>query len=74
MSKTVQREDMFIELFSVLTFAQSAQNHIKTIQDGLYHLLKNKLSPNLVNLHTINNALETLKKMVEKRGYKLVIQ
>ena len=43
------------------------------MQDGLYQLLKNKLSPKLVPLSKLQTVISELTSTVRKRGYELAI-
>ena len=48
--------DAFIGLFAIKLFGATTTQHLERMQDGLYQLLKNRLSPKRVPL-TISNPL-----------------
>ena len=45
--------DTYINLFAIKVFGSTTTQHLQRIQDGLYQLLKNKLSPKLVPLRQL---------------------
>ena len=47
--------------------------HLQRLQDGLYQLLKNNLSPKLVPLSNLEEVIGQVKDIAMKRGYKLAI-
>ena len=55
-------------------FGSSTTQHLQRIQDGLYQLLKNKLSPKLVPLRKLQGIIEKLRRITSNRGYNLAIQ
>ena len=67
-------EDIFIHLFTIKTFSSSTTRHLLRLQDGLYELLKNKLSPKLVTISNIERALTRLKTVTSNRRYKMALQ
>ena len=66
--------DVYINLFSLKVFGSITTQHLQRIQDGLYQLLKNKLSPKLVPLRKLEGVIEKLRRITSNRGYKLAIQ
>ena len=67
-------QDTYLNLFAVKMFGASTTQHLLRIQDGLYQLLKNKLSPQLVPLKKIEGTIQNLKKIANNRGYRLAIK
>ena len=69
-----QTDSMYLNLFNIRLYGSSASHHLQRMQDGLYSLLENKLSPKLVPLRTIEPVVERLRKVTGKRGYNLAIK
>ena len=69
-----QTDCMYLNLFNIRLYGSSASHHLQRMQDGLYSLLENKLSPKLVPLRTIAPVVERLRKVTSKRGYNLAIK
>ena len=67
-------QDTYLNLFAVKMFGTSTTQHLQRIQDGLYQLLKNKLSPQLVPLKKIEGTIQNLTKIANNRGYRLAIK
>ena len=65
---------MFINIFTLKTFASTISRHLIRFQDGLYQLLKNKLSPRLIPLRHIKGPLMKLQELTRRRGYNLAIK
>ena len=65
--------DTYINLFAIKVFGSTTTQHLQRIQDGLYQLLKNKLSPKLVPLKQLQEVLGKIKDITRKRGYELAI-
>ena len=65
--------DTYITLFAIKVFGSTTTQHLQRIQDGLYQLLKNKLSPKLVPLKQLQGVLGKIKDITRKRGYELAI-
>ena len=68
-----QTTDVYLNLFNIRLYGTSASHHLQRMQDGLFSLLENKLSPKLVPLKTIEPIVEKLRKVTRKRGYNLAI-
>ena len=49
---------VYINLFSLNVFGSITTQYLQRIQDGLYQLLKNKLSPKLVPLRKLEGVIE----------------
>ena len=64
-------ETTYLNLFAVKLFGASTTRHLQRTQDGLYQLLKNKLSPQLITLRKIQKAMGKVKKIANAKGYKL---
>ena len=65
--------DAYIGLFAIKLFGSTTTQHLERMQDGLYQLLKNKLSPKLVPLSKLQTVIAELTSTVRKRGYELAI-
>ena len=65
--------DTYINLFTIKVFGSTTVQHLHRIQDGLYQLLKNKLSPKLVPLNNLEGVIGKIKDIAIKRGYRLAI-
>ena len=68
-----QTMDTYIVLFTIKVFGSTTVQHLQRIQDGLYQLLKNKLSPKLVPLNNLEKILGKIRDIAMKRGYSLAI-
>ena len=68
-----QTNDVYLNLFNIRLYGTSASHHLQRMQDGLFSLLENKLSPKLVPLRKVVPVLEKLRKVTGKRGYNLAI-
>ena len=66
--------DVYVNLFSLKIFGSATTQHLQRIQDGLYQLLKNKLSPKLIPLRKLQGIIEKLKTITNNRGYNLAIR
>ena len=66
-------KDAYIGLFAIKLFGSTTTQHLERMQDGLYQLLKNKLSPKLVPLSKLQTVISELTSTVRKRGYELAI-
>ena len=77
LEKTISLEkkanDAYIGLFAIKLFGSTTTQHLERMQDGLYQLLKNKLSPKLVPLTKIQKITSKLRSTARKRGYELSI-
>ena len=77
LKKTISLEtkatDAYIRLFSIKLFGSTTTQHLERMQDGLYQLLKNRLSPKLVPLTKIQAVISRLRTTARKRGYELSI-
>ena len=49
---------IFTEATTATMLSRKFSNHLHEIQNGLYTLLKNKLSPSLIPISDMENALE----------------
>ena len=56
--------DAYLGLFAIKLFGSTTTQHLERMQDGLYQLLKNKLSPKLVPLTKIQKITSNLKQVV----------
>ena len=65
--------DAYIGLFAIKLFGATTTQHLERMQDGLYQLLKNKLSPKLVPLNKLQIIISKLRSTARKRGYELAI-
>ena len=65
--------DAYIGLFAIKLFGATTTQHLERMQDGLYQLLKNKLSPKLVPLNRLQTIITKLRSTARKRGYELAI-
>ena len=65
--------DTYINLFTIKVFGTTAVQHLQRLQDGLYQLLKNNLSPKLIPLSNLEEVIGQVKDIAMKRGYKLAI-
>ena len=65
--------DAYIGLFAIKLFGSTTIQHLERMQDGLYQLLKNKLSPKLVPLNVLQPIITKLRSSARKRGYELSI-
>ena len=65
--------DTYITLFDIKVFGSTTTQHLQRIQDGLYQLLNNKLSPKLVPLKQLQGVLGKIKDITRKSGYELAI-
>ena len=65
--------DAYIGLFAIKLFGSSTTQHLERMQDGLYQLLKNRLSPKLVPLNKLQRITSKLRSTARKRGYELSI-
>ena len=63
----------YIGLFAIKLFGATTSQHLERMQDGLYQLLKNRLSPKLVPLTKLQPILSKLRSTARKRGYELGI-
>ena len=63
-----QTNDVYLNLFNIRLYGTSASHHLQRMQDGLFSLLENKLSPKLVPLRKVVPLLEKLRKVTGKRG------
>ena len=61
--------DAYIRLFAIKLFGTTTTQHLSRMQDGLYQLLKNKLSPKLVPLSKLQAITSKLRSSARKRGY-----
>ena len=68
-----QITDVYLNLFNIRLYGNSASLHLQRMQDGLFSLLENKLSPKLAPLGTVEPVVERLRKVTGKRGYNLAI-
>ena len=69
-----QTFDGYLGLTAIKIYGTSTTTHLQRIQDGLYELLKNKLSPKLVPLTQLNRATAKLRDLTMKKGYELTIK
>ena len=69
-----QTFDVYLGLTAIKIYGTSTTTHLQRIQDGLYELLKNKLSPKLVPLTQLNRATAKLRDLTMKKGYELTIK
>ena len=58
----------FIKILSIKSQCDEVASHISNIDMALYDLLKNKLSPNLVNTDSLAQTLNTLRDKLIKKG------
>ena len=58
----------FIKILSIKSQCDEVASHISNIEMALYDLLKNKLSPNLVNTDSLAQTLNTLRDKLIKRA------
>ena len=65
--------DAYIGLFAIKLFGATTTQHLERMQDGLYQLLKNRLSPKLVPLTKLQPIISKLRSTARKRGYELGI-
>ena len=65
--------DTYLNLFTIKVFGTTAVQHLQRLQDGLYQLLKNNLSPKLIPLSNLEEVIGQVKDIAMKRGYKLAI-
>ena len=73
LSLETQTTDVYLNLFNIRLYGTSASHHLQRMQDGLFSLLENKLSPKLVPLWKVEPVVEKLRKVTGKRGYNLAI-
>ena len=66
--------DAYLGLFAIKLFGSTTTQHLERMQDGLYQLLKNRLSPKLVPLTKIQRITSNLRSTARKRGYELSIK
>ena len=71
---TLHYQKLIVHMLGIKTYATSVTRHLQRFQEGLYELLKNKVSPRLVPLHTIENSLERLQATLTKRRYSMAIE
>ena len=69
----ISQNTILAECETVNILARHLTTHLMSLQNGIYDLLKNKLSPSLVNLETISNTLAKAEIMISKRGYQYAI-
>ena len=65
--------DAYIGLFAIKLFGATTTQHLERMQDGLYQLLKNRLSPKLVPLNKLQPIISKFRSTARKRGYELGI-
>ena len=65
--------DAYIGLFSIKLFGATTTQDLERMQDELFPLLKNKVSPNLVPLNRLQTIIAKLRSTARKRGYELAI-
>jgi len=73
LTNSKQSTDLFINLFNMKSYATQINRHLINIQDGLYELFKNRLSPRLVDITTIQRAMKNLEQIAYKRKYHITI-
>ena len=77
LEKTISLEkkatDAYLGLFAIKLFGSTTTQHLERMQDGLYQLLKNRLSPKLVPLTKLQSITSKLRSTARKRGYELSI-
>ena len=57
LASMISQNTILAECETVNILARHLTTHLMSLQNGIYDLLKNKLSPSLVNLETISNSL-----------------
>ena len=65
--------DTYVGLSRIKGRGSTIVQHLQRVQYGLYQLLKNKLSPNLVPLSNLQGVIGKLQDITRKRGYNLAI-
>ena len=70
---TKNADNIILHMIALKSYATTITRHLQRFQEGLYTLLKNKVSPRLVPLRTVENSLEKLQSTIEKRGYSMAI-
>ena len=68
-----ENTETFIGLSGIQGRGSTIVHHLQRVQDGLYQLLKNKLSPKLVPLTNLQGLIGKLQDITRKRGYNLAI-
>ena len=70
---TKQINNLFVHIFGIKTYATSITRHLQTSQEGLYQLLKNKVSPRLTPLHSIEKTIKRLQTTINSRRYNMAV-
>ena len=60
-------------ILSIKTQALSIKNHVETIENGLYNLIRGQITPYLVNIDTLQKGLDEPRDSVTKNGYRLSV-
>ena len=74
LASMIRQSEIFSEATAASIMARHFVNHVSDIQNGLYSLMKNKLSPLLIPVSTIEKALNQAVNVAGKRAsYKLSV-
>ena len=73
LEKGISRQYIMNEIQISKSLAYYTTIHLQRIQDGLYELLKNKLSPKLIALHQISGTIDKIERIAMRRGFRLAI-
>ena len=65
--------ESIINAVAIKTIANSLARNLQDIQNGLYELLKNRLSPSLINLSSLEKAFKKLQNKLMQTGYRTVV-
>ena len=73
LASMIRQSEIFSEATAASIMARDFVNHVSDIQNGLYSLMKNKLSPLLIPVSTIEKALNQAANVAGKKGFVLAI-
>ena len=62
-----------INAVAIKTISNSIARNLQNLQNGLFELLKNRLSPSLLNLNALEKAFKKLQQRLIRTGHRIVV-